>query len=145
LDVQFLVCRLLDFDSRSAGHASLAALLLQSGKSQASTPGSRLIVWLDRGTRNLREWADIGDLIDADVRIASESVDLRTRGGRLSADIRAVIVPDYIRVLRKEVRRGFYDRVKQGFFPLRPLGGYWAEPVPRSLTRASLVGISPTT
>jgi DNA invertase Pin-like site-specific DNA recombinase len=80
---------------------------------------------IDRSARNLRDWADLGDLIDlgADVHFATESLDLRSRGGRLSADIQAVVAADYIRNLREEVRKGFYGRLKQGLCPLRaPLG-----------------------
>jgi site-specific DNA recombinase len=51
------------------------------------------------------------------------SLDLHSRGGRLSADIQAVVAADYIRNLREETRKGFYGRLKQGFYPLpAPLG-----------------------
>ena len=61
---------------------------------------------IDRSARNLRDWADLGDLIDAgvDVHFANETMDLKSRGGRLSADILAVVacsVPTDIRRLRK--------------------------------------------
>jgi len=80
---------------------------------------------IDRSARNLRDWASLGDLIDKGVRIhfANESLDLQTRGGRLSADIQAVVAADFIRNLREETRKGFYGRLKQGFYPLpAPLG-----------------------
>ena len=80
---------------------------------------------IDRSARNLKDWADLGDLIDAGVEVhfANESLDLNTRGGRLSADIQAVVASDYIRNLREETRKGFYGRLKQGFYPLpAPLG-----------------------
>ena len=80
---------------------------------------------IDRSARNLRDWADLGELIDAGVEVhfANESLDLNTRGGRLSADIQAVVASDYIRNLREETRKGFYGRLKQGLYPLRaPLG-----------------------
>lgn len=80
---------------------------------------------IDRGARNLRDWADLGTLIDqgVEVHFAHESLDLHSRGGRLSADIQAVVAADYIRNLRDEVRKGFYGRLKQGFYPLpAPLG-----------------------
>jgi len=59
----------------------------------------------------LRDWADLGELIDAGVEVhfATESLDLHTRGGRLSADIQAVVAADYIRNLREETRKGFLD------------------------------------
>lgn len=80
---------------------------------------------IDRSARNLRDWADLGDLIDRglEVHFANEGLDLTSRGGRLSADIQAVVASDFIRNLRDEVRKGFYGRLKQGFYPLpAPLG-----------------------
>lgn len=80
---------------------------------------------IDRSARNLKDWADLGELIDqgVDVHFANESLDLHARGGRLSADIQAVIAADYIRNLREETRKGFYGRLKQGIYPLpAPLG-----------------------
>jgi site-specific DNA recombinase len=80
---------------------------------------------IDRGARNLKDWADLGELVDRGVEIhfANESLDLNSRGGRLSADIQAVVAADYIRNLREEVRKGFYGRLKQGLYPLpAPLG-----------------------
>lgn len=80
---------------------------------------------IDRSARNLRDWADIGELIDrgVEVHFANEALDLNSRGGRLSADIQAVVASDYIRNLREETKKGFYGRLKQGFFPMpAPLG-----------------------
>lgn len=80
---------------------------------------------IDRGARNLKDWAHIGELIDRGVEMhfAHESLDLMSRSGRLSADILAVVASDYIRNLREEVRKGFYGRLKQGIYPLgAPLG-----------------------
>src|SRR5438093_2023319 len=80
---------------------------------------------IDRSARNLKDWADLGDLIDqgVEVHFANESLDLHSRGGRLSADIQAVVAADYIRNLREETRKGFYGRIKQGLYPLpAPLG-----------------------
>jgi len=80
---------------------------------------------IDRSARNLRDWADLGELIDAgiDVHFANEPLDLRSRGGRLSADILAVVAADFIRNNREETRKGFYGRLKQGIYPLNaPLG-----------------------
>jgi site-specific DNA recombinase len=81
---------------------------------------------IDRSARNLRDWADLGQLIDRGiiVHFATESLDLHTRGGRLSADIQAVVAADYIRNLREETRKGFYGRLKQGIFPLPAPTGY---------------------
>lgn len=85
-----------------------------------------LIHKIDRSARNLRDWADLGDLIDAgiEVRFVTESLDLHSRGGRLSADIQAVVAADYIRNLREETRKGFYGRLKQGIYPLAAPIGY---------------------
>jgi site-specific DNA recombinase len=80
---------------------------------------------IDRSARNLHDWLAIGDLSDAGfaIHFAGESVDLNTRGGRLSADIQAVVAADYIRNLREETIKGFYGRLKQGIYPLpAPLG-----------------------
>ena len=95
--------------------------LLQRGKADGV-----VIHKIDRGARNLRDWADLGELIDQgiEVHFANESLDLNSRGGRLSADIQAVVAADYIRNLREEVRKGFYGRLKQGVYPLPAPIGY---------------------
>lgn len=80
---------------------------------------------IDRGARNLRDWAVLGELLDRgiDVRFAHEQMDLRSRSGRLSADIQAVVAADFIRNLREETRKGLYARLRQGLYPLpAPLG-----------------------
>jgi site-specific DNA recombinase len=81
---------------------------------------------IDRGARNLKDWADLGDLADTgfEIHFANESLDLNTRGGRLSADIQAVVAADYIRNLREETKKGFYGRLKQGILPMSAPIGY---------------------
>jgi DNA invertase Pin-like site-specific DNA recombinase len=81
---------------------------------------------IDRSARNMKDWANLGELIDRgiDVQFAHESIDLRSRGGRLAADIQAVVAADYIRNLRDEVLKGFYGRLKQGVYPLPAPVGY---------------------
>lgn len=81
---------------------------------------------IDRSARNLRDWADLGELIDQglEVHFANEALDLHSRGGRLSADIQAVVAADYIRNLREEAKKGIYGRLKQGFYPMRAPIGY---------------------
>jgi len=81
---------------------------------------------IDRSARNLKDWADLGSLIDKgiEVHFASESLDLNSRGGRLSADIQAVVASDYIRNLREESKKGIYGRLKQGFYPFPAPVGY---------------------
>lgn len=94
--------------------------LLRQGKADGV-----IIHKIDRSARNLKDWADLGELIDQgiEVHFANESLDLHSRGGRLSADIQAVVAADYIRNLREETRKGFYGRLKQGLYPLpAPLG-----------------------
>ena len=56
------------------------------------------------------------------MHFATESLDFRTRGGRLSADIQAVIAADYIRNLREECTKGINGRLKPGLCP-------WGAPV----------------
>jgi site-specific DNA recombinase len=58
------------------------------------------------------------------VHFANENLDLYSRGGRLSADIQAVVAADYIRNLREEVKKGIYGRLKQGLFPMPAPVGY---------------------
>jgi site-specific DNA recombinase len=95
--------------------------LLRQGKAKGV-----IIHKIDRSARNLKDWADLGELIDSgiEVHFANESLDLHSRGGRLSADIQAVVAADYIRNLREETRKGFYGRLKQGLYPLPAPIGY---------------------
>lgn len=81
---------------------------------------------IDRSARNLKDWAALGELIDkgVEVHFAHESLDLRARGGRLSADIQAVIASDYIRNLREESIKGIYGRLEQGIYPFQAPIGY---------------------
>jgi DNA invertase Pin-like site-specific DNA recombinase len=94
--------------------------LLRKGKADGV-----IIHKIDRSARNLKDWADLGELIDQgiEVQFANESLDLTSRGGRLSADIQAVVASDFIRNLREETRKGFYGRLKQGLYPMcAPIG-----------------------
>jgi len=81
---------------------------------------------IDRSARNLKDWADLGSLIDSgiEVHFASEGLDLSSRGGRLSADIQAVVASDYIRNLKEETKKGLYGRLRQGLYPFRAVIGY---------------------
>lgn len=81
---------------------------------------------IDRSARNLKDWAELQELIDAGIEIhfANENLDLYTRGGRLSADIQAVVAADYIRNLREEVKKGIYGRIRQGIYPMPAPIGY---------------------
>ena len=81
---------------------------------------------IDRSARNLRDWATVGELQDdgVEVHFAAESVDFASRGGRLTADIQAVIAADYIRNLREETIKGITGRLKQGLYPFKAPIGY---------------------
>src|SRR5215213_9484330 len=94
---------------------------LKQGKAQGV-----IIHKIDRSARNLKDWVDLGSLMDSGVEIlfASESLDLNSRGGRLSADIQAVVASDYIRNLREETKKGIYGRLKQGLYPFPAVTGY---------------------
>ena len=71
---------------------------------------------IDRSARNLRDWADLDELMDEGIEIhfAHESLDLNSNGGRLSADLQAVIAANYIRNLSDETKKGHRGRLKQG-------------------------------
>jgi site-specific DNA recombinase len=58
------------------------------------------------------------------VHFAHDNLDLRSRGGRLAADIQAVVAADYVRNLRDELRKGMRGRLKQGLYPWRAPVGY---------------------
>lgn len=80
---------------------------------------------VDRGARNFRDWAEIGELRDIgiEVHFATESLDLNTLGGMLSADLQAVMSVHYSRNLSEEVKKGYYGRLRQGLCPRpAPLG-----------------------
>lgn len=81
---------------------------------------------IDRSARNFADWAKIGDLADLgiDVHFATESLDFRSRGGRLAADIQAVVAADYVRNLRDETIKGISGRLNQGLYPFGAPIGY---------------------
>jgi DNA invertase Pin-like site-specific DNA recombinase len=81
---------------------------------------------IDRSARNFRDWAAIGELSDAgiDVHFATESLDFRSRGGRLVADIQVAVAADYCRNLSIEARKGINGRLKQGYYPFPAPVGY---------------------
>ena len=81
---------------------------------------------IDRSARNLHDWAAVGDLTDIgiEVHFAHESLDMTERGGRLTADIQAVMASDYIRNLKQEINKGLYGRLKQGIYPFAAPIGY---------------------
>ena len=81
---------------------------------------------IDRSARNLRDWAELGDLIDQgiEVHFSHESLDMHSRGGRLAADIQAVVAADYVRNLRQETLKGLRGRLRQGILPFSAPIGY---------------------
>src|SRR5579859_3921098 len=95
--------------------------LLRAGKADGV-----IIHKVDRSSRNFRDWADIDELIEngVDVHFANENMDLRSRGGRLAADIEMVFAVDYIRNLREETLKGILGRLKQGILPRNAPIGY---------------------
>ena len=93
---------------------------LKDGKAQGV-----IIHKIDRSARNLHDWAEIGNLIDNNIQVyfAHENLNLNERGGRLSADIQAVMASDYVRNLRQETIKGQMGRLKEGLYPFgAPLG-----------------------
>jgi DNA invertase Pin-like site-specific DNA recombinase len=95
--------------------------LLRAGKAEGV-----IIHKLDRGTRNFRDWAEIDELIESgvDVFVANDNLDLRSRGGRLAADVQIAVAVDYIRNLREEALKGIHGRLKQGILPSHAPIGY---------------------
>ncbi|MEL7252817.1 MAG: recombinase family protein [Pseudomonadota bacterium] len=81
---------------------------------------------IDRSARNLRDWALVSELPSQgiDIFFATESLDFRSRGGRLAANLQAVIAEDYIHNLREECIKGLTGRLKQGLYPFRAPIGY---------------------
>jgi site-specific DNA recombinase len=81
---------------------------------------------VDRSARNLKDWADLGELIDRGIPVyfAGEGLDMNTRAGRLAADIQAVVAADYVRNLREEAKRGIQKRLEQGIYPNAAPVGY---------------------
>ncbi|HXA18941.1 MAG TPA: recombinase family protein [Thermoanaerobaculia bacterium] len=95
--------------------------LLRAGKAEGV-----IIHKLDRGTRNFRDWAEIDELIEGgiDIYVANDNLDLRSRGGRLAADVQIAVAVDYIRNLREEALKGIHGRLKQGILPGHAPIGY---------------------
>jgi len=105
------------------GRPAFSRMIRALAKQQAQ---GVIIHKIDRSARNLRDWSDLGDLLDrgVDVHFAHETLDMRSRGGRLAADIQAVVAADFIRNLRDEVRKGQLGRLRQGIYPFEAPTGY---------------------
>jgi len=81
---------------------------------------------IDRSARNLSDWAEFSDLLDNGIEIhcSFEAIDFATRGGRLMADMFAVLATDHIRNHISEVKKGLYGRLDQGIYPFYAPIGY---------------------
>ncbi len=81
---------------------------------------------IDRSARNFFDWAKIGELADSgvDVHFATESLDFRSRGGRLTANIQMAVAEDYVRNLRTEIFKGQRGQLERGFYPFSAPIGY---------------------
>lgn len=81
---------------------------------------------IDRSARNLRDWALVSELPRHGIKLyfASDNLDFESRGGRLSANLQAVIAEDFIHNLREECIKGLTGRLKQGLYPFRAPIGY---------------------
>ena len=104
------------------GRSEFARLIkrLRAGEARGA-----IVHKIDRSARNLKDWSDFIGLMEHGVaiHIASENLDLSSRGGRLSADIQAVVAADYIRNLRLEALKGIRARYQQGLLPgMAPIG-----------------------
>lgn len=80
---------------------------------------------IDRNARNMKDWGDFCALLDAGLEAyaAADNLDLRTREGRLFADLLAALACDYSRNLSNEVRKGALGRLHNGIWPYSaPLG-----------------------
>lgn len=80
---------------------------------------------IDRSARNFFDWAKIGELSDMgiDVHFATESLDFRSRGGRLTANIQMAVAEDYVRNLKAEIHKGQRGQLERGYYPFSaPLG-----------------------
>ena len=105
-----------------AGRREFTQMLVSLKAGKAS---GVIIHKIDRSARNLGDWARIGELVDQgiEVRFAHDGLDITTRGGRLTADLLAVIAADFIRNNREEVKKGIRGALKRGLYPgAAPLG-----------------------
>ena len=81
---------------------------------------------VDRSARNMKDWSQVSELPTHGVELhfAGEGLDFTSRGGRLTANLQAVIAEDYIHNLRQECIKGLKGRLKQGLYPFRAPIGY---------------------
>lgn len=86
---------------------------------KAGKAGGVVMHKIDRSARNYTDWDKIGQLADSgiDIHFATESLDFRSRGGRLTANIQMAVAEDYIRNLRAEVFKGQRGQLERGYYP----------------------------
>ncbi|TAJ36857.1 MAG: recombinase family protein [Reyranella sp.] len=112
-------------EQQTAAKIGRAAFLRMMGRLERGGAAGIILHKIDRGARNLWDWARIQSLLDIgiEVHFAHDNLDMKSRGGRLAADIQAVVAADYVRNLREETRKGLRGRLKQGLLPrAAPLG-----------------------
>src|SRR5260370_14000941 len=113
-------------ETRTAAKAGRPVFMRMTALLRAGKAEGVIIHKLDRGTRNFRDWAEIDELIESgiDIYVANDNLDLRSRGGRLAADVQIAVAVDYIRNLREEALKGIHGRLKQGILPHHAPIGY---------------------
>lgn len=117
-------------------------MMRQLGRRKAS---ALIIHKIDRSARNMRDWSRVLDLPNRGVELhfAAEGLDFSSRGGRLAANLQAVIAEDYIFNLREETIKGMLGRLKQGLYPFRAPIGYLdngrGQPKTPCLSKAPLI------
>lgn len=113
-------------DRETAAKKGRTQFLRMMGRLEKGKAAGVLLHKIDRGARNLWDWARIQSLLDAgiEVHFVHDNLDMSSRGGRLAADIQAVVAADYVRNLRDEVHKGQRGRLKQGLYPFGAPIGY---------------------
>jgi DNA invertase Pin-like site-specific DNA recombinase len=106
-------------ETRTAAKAGRPVFARMTKLLRARKADGVIVHKLDRSTRNYRDWAEIDELLESgiDIFVASENLDLRSRGGRLAADVEIAVAVDFIRNLRAETLKGIEGRLKQGILP----------------------------
>lgn len=121
------ICIVRWFEEQQTAASSGRPIFNQMLKALRSGQAAGVVMHkIDRSARNFSDWAKIGDLADAGVAVhfATESLDFRSRGGRLAANIQMAVAEDYIRNLKEEVRKGQIGSLKSGLYPFAAPIGY---------------------
>lgn len=129
----------------SAAKTGRPVFIKMAGRLKRGHAEALMVHKLDRSSRNMCDWSDVSVLMDQGIEfhIATELIDFTTRGGRLTADLLAVVAADFSRNHRDEVMKGQRGRLKQGLSPFRaPLGylkGGKGKPKPQCPQKAPLI------